>query len=61
VAKQTLRARISDWLDRVDSKIDKPTRERGTFTSGSETIINDGDAEAGRAATRKRSFGRRGF
>jgi len=53
--------RIGALLDRIDARIDKPAKERGTYTSGSERMI-DGDTarEEGRAVQSKHSgFGRK--
>jgi len=56
----SLKKRISALVERVDSRIDKPAKSRGTFTSGSEQMIDDDMArEKGRSTSNKRSgFGR---
>jgi hypothetical protein len=55
-----LKERFGALVDRVDARIDKPAKSRGTFTSGSEQMIDDEMAsEKGRSASNKRSgFGR---
>jgi len=52
--------RIGSMLDRIDARIDKPAKDRGTYTSGSEQMIDsDMGREAGRAVQNKHSgFGR---
>ena len=52
--------RIGALLDRIDARIDKPAKDRGTYTSGSEQMIADEmSAEKGRAVQNKHSgFGR---
>jgi hypothetical protein len=55
-----LKQRIAGLVDRVDARIDKPAKSRGTFTSGSEQMIDDDIAnEKGRSTSNRRSgFGR---
>ena len=55
-----LKERYFAFVDRVDARIDKPAKERGTFTSGSEQMIDDElGGESGRAAANRRSgYGR---
>jgi hypothetical protein len=52
--------RIGRVLDRIDERIDKPAKSGGTFSQGSEQMIDDELAsEKGRAVSNKRSgFGR---
>jgi hypothetical protein len=53
--------RLARLVDRIDKRIDKPARTRGTFTSGSEQMI-DGDVPSawGRSTSNRRSgYGRR--
>jgi len=41
--------RLAEFVDRVDARIDKPAKERGTFTSGSEQMVDsDMPGEMGR-------------
>lgn len=56
----SLKERLARFVDRVDERIDKPAKERGTFTSGSEQMVDDGMARAeGEAVTNRRSgYGR---
>lgn len=55
-----LRRRLAALVDRIDARIDKPAKQRGTFTSGSEQMIDSDMArEMGRATSNRRSgFGR---
>ncbi len=52
--------RIGALLDRIDARIDKPAKERGTYTSGSERMIDsDMSRDEGHAVQNKHSgFGR---
>jgi hypothetical protein len=52
--------RLGAFVDRVDARIDKPAKSRGTWTSGSEQMIDDDMAkEKGRAISNRRSgYGR---
>jgi hypothetical protein len=36
-----LKQRYFKFVDWVDARIDKPAKDRGTFTSGSEQMIDD--------------------
>jgi len=52
--------RLAEFVDSVDARIDKPAKKRGTFTSGSEQMIDsDMPGEMGRSTSNRRSgFGR---
>jgi hypothetical protein len=56
----SFKKRLAAFVDRVDARIDKPAKSRGTWTSGSEQMIDDDMAkEKGRAITNRRSgYGR---
>jgi hypothetical protein len=60
-ALRSIGKRIGALLDGVDKRIDKPAKDRGIYTSGSEQMVDSDMArEAGRAVQNKRSgFGRR--
>jgi hypothetical protein len=57
---------VASWIgrlvDRIDERLDKPAKSRGTYTSGSEQMI-DGDpvgSEMGKTTSNRRSgYGRR--
>jgi hypothetical protein len=52
--------RLADLVDRLDKRIDRPAKSRGTFTSGSEQMI-DSDVQSawGRSTSNRRSgYGR---
>jgi hypothetical protein len=57
---ETFKDRLARLVDRIDERIDKPAKDRGTFTQGSEQMIDDDMArEKGRAVANKRSgYGR---
>jgi hypothetical protein len=51
---------LGSWLGRlvekIDARVDKPAKDRGTFTSGSEQMIDsDMPAEMGRSTSNRRS------
>jgi hypothetical protein len=56
-----LSKRIGNLVERIDARIDKPAKARGTFTKGSEQMIDsDMPEEIGRSTSNRRSgFGRR--
>lgn len=56
----TFKQRLGEIVDRIDARIDKPAKDRGIFTQGSEQMIDDEMArEKGRAVSNKHSgFGR---
>jgi hypothetical protein len=58
---KNLSTRIGNLIDRIDARIDKPAKARGTFTHGSEQMIDrDMPEEVGRSTSNRRSgFGRR--
>jgi hypothetical protein len=55
---------LASWIgrlvDRIDERLDKPAKSRGTFTSGSEQMIDsDLPSEMGRSTSNRRSgYGR---
>lgn len=55
-----LASRIGNLVDRIDERIDKPAKDRGTFTQGSEQMIDsEMPEEIGRSTSNRRSgFGR---
>jgi hypothetical protein len=55
-----LGSRVASLVDRIDGRIDKPAKTRGTFTQGSEQMIDsDMPEEIGRSTANRRSgFGR---
>lgn len=55
-----LKSKITSFIDRVDARIDKPAKSRGSYTQGSEQLIdNEMPAPIGRATSNRRSgFGR---
>jgi hypothetical protein len=57
---RNLANRIGMLVDRIDERIDKPAKSRGTFTSGSEQMIDsDMSSEMGRSTSNRRSgYGR---
>jgi hypothetical protein len=57
---RALTDRLVAVIDRIDERIDKPAKTRGTFTSGSEQMIDsEMPAEHGRSVSNRRSgFGR---
>ena len=52
--------RLAELADRIDKRIDKPAKSRGTFTSGSEQMIDSDVPSAwGRSTSNRRSgYGR---
>jgi hypothetical protein len=58
---RNLSSRIARIVDRIDERIDKPAKAHGTFTQGSEQMIDsDMPKEMGRSTSNRRSgFGRR--
>jgi hypothetical protein len=52
--------RLGELVDRIDKRIDKPAKARGTFTSGSEQMIeSDVPSAWGRSTSNRRSgYGR---
>lgn len=52
--------RVGHMIDKIDQRIDKPAKESGTFSQGSEQMIDsEMPSEMGRATSNKRSgFGR---
>jgi hypothetical protein len=52
--------RIGRAIDRIDSKVDKPARQHGTFTQGSEQIVDaEMPEEMGKATSNRRAgYGR---
>jgi hypothetical protein len=52
--------RLGDLVDRIDKRIDKPAKSRGSFTSGSEQMIDSDVPSAwGRSTSNRRSgYGR---
>jgi hypothetical protein len=57
---KNLAKRFGRLVDRIDARIDKPAKSRGTFTSGSEQMIDsDMPSEWGRSTSNRRSgYGR---
>lgn len=57
---RSLRTRLGEAVDRIDRRIDRPAKDRGTYTQGSEQMVDSATArEIGRATSNKRSgFGR---
>ena len=55
-----LGTRLGKFVDRVDAKIDKPAKAHGTWTQGSEQMIDsEMPEEMGRATSNRRSgYGR---
>lgn len=54
------RTRIGNVIDKIDERVDKPAKARGSYTQGSEQMIdNPMGKEMGRSTSNKRSgFGR---
>jgi hypothetical protein len=53
---KSLAKRIGQLVDRIDARIDKPAKSRGTFTSGSEQMIDSDTPSAwGRSTSNRRS------
>jgi hypothetical protein len=52
--------RLGKLVDKIDGRINKPAKSRGTFTSGSEQMIDsDLSSEMGRSTSNRRSgYGR---
>ena len=52
--------RVAAVVDRIDRRVDKPAKDRGVHTQGSEQMIDSDMArEAGRSTSNRRSgFGR---
>ena len=53
---RSLGRRIGTFLDRFDERVDKPAKDRGTYPSGSEQLVDSEMAEEkGRATSDRRS------
>lgn len=54
--RKAIKDRLARLVDRIDARIDKPAKQRGTFTQGSEQMIDsEMPGEMGRAVANRRS------